>query len=162
MEWSPILEFPGYSVSDTGCVFNETYRRTLVPTANQFGVAQVGLMRDRVQYKRGVALLVANAFLDPPPSGSFNTPINLNGDRLYNALDNLVWRPRWFAIKYHRQFHEPLRGFREPIIEVKTGEQFPTSWEAATKYGLLDFEIMLAAMNRTYVWPTYQEYRLIQ
>lgn len=162
MEWAPILEFPGYSVSDTGCVYNETYRRTLVPTSNQYGVAQVGLMSGGRQYKRGVALLVAKAFLPPPPSDAFNTPINLDGDRHHNAVENLLWRPRWFAVKYHRQFHNGLRGFSEPVVDIKTGEWFPTSWEAATKYGLLDREIMIATMNRTYVWPTYQKFRVLE
>lgn len=158
--WEPIPEFPGYSVSDTGDVRNDDTGRILTPSPNQTGVAQVGLMRDKVQYKRGVALLVASAFLQPE-NEAFNTPINLNGDRMDNHVDNLEWRPRWFAITYHRQFHNDLRGFRKPIVEINTGEEFPTSWDAATKYGLIDREIMLAALNRTYVWPTYQEFRLI-
>lgn len=159
--WIELDEFPGYSVSDQGEVRNDDSGRVLTPTLNQNNVAQVGLMRNKVQYKRGVALLVANAFLEPP-NEAFNTPINLNGDRLDNRVDNLMWRPRWFAITYHRQFDNDLRGFRKPVIEIKTGETFDTSWDAAIKYGLIDREIMMAALNRTYVWPTYQEFRLIE
>lgn len=158
--WEPIPEFPGYSVSEKGEVRNDDTDRVLTPTPNQHGVAQVGLMKDRVQYKRGVALLVAQAFVEQP-ADTFNTPINLNGDRMDNHADNLMWRPRWFAITYHRQFHNDLRGFRRPIEEINTGEEFETSWDAAVKYGLIDREIMLATLNRTYVWPTYQEFRVI-
>lgn len=159
--WEPIPEFPGYSVSDQGEVRNNNSGRVLTPTANQHGVSQVGLMLDKHQYKRGVALLVATSFIEPE-NEAFDTPINLNGDRMDNRVENLMWRPRWFAITYHRQFHNDLRGFRKPIVEINTDEVFDTSWDAATKYGLIDREIMLAALNRTYVWPTYQEFRLIE
>lgn len=162
MPWRSIPDFPGYSVSHEGFVRNDDHDRILKPTANQSGVAQVGLTRDKLQYKRGVALLVANAFLPPPISEPFNTPINLDGDRFNNHVDNLMWRPRWFAVKYHQQFHNGKLGFRKPIMEVNTKETFPTSWCAAVKYGLLDREIMIATLNRTYVWPTYQEFRLIE
>lgn len=156
--WKTIDEFPSYSVSDAGQIRNEDTDRLLAITTNQHGVAQVGLMKNRTQYKRGIALLVASAFLPPPRNEAFNTPINLDGDRLNNHVDNLEWRPRWFAIKYHQQFHTGLRGLRSPIIDLKTKEWFPDSWTAAVKYGLLDREILLAILNRTYVWPTYQEF----
>lgn len=161
MTWIRISKFPGYSVNEEGLVRNDDTGRIMMLSQNQHGVVQVGLMRDRVQYKRGVALLVANAFLDRPRTPAFDTPINLNGDRTDNHVDNLTWRPRWFAITYHRQFFDEPCGFREPIIDIKTKEVFPTSWEAAIKYGLLDKEILIATLNRTYVWPTYQEFRVI-
>lgn len=162
MEWIPIDEFPAYSVSREGMVRSDKTDRIMTLTQNQYGVVQVGLMLRGIQYKRGVALLVARAFLDPPVPPSFNTPINLDGDRLHNSADNLIWRPRWFAIKYHQQFHNGKYGFDEPIMEINTRETFPNSWEAAVQYGLLDREIMIATLNRTYVWPTYQEFRLIE
>ena len=162
MELKPIEYFPGYSVSPSGVVRNDDTGRGMALTKNQHGIVQVGLMQNGTQYKRGVALLVAKAFLSPPISSAFNTPINLDGDRSNNHIENLMWRPRWFAIFYHRQFYNDKRGFREPVIDVKTKEWFPNSWEAAIKYGLLDREIMIATLNRTYVWPTYQEFRLIE
>lgn len=162
MEWRPIEEFPGYSVSHDGRVRNDKRDRVLAITKNQLGIFQVGLTRGKKQYKRGVALLVAQAYLDLPPSEAFNTPINLDGDRSNCAADNLMWRPRWFAISYHKQFFNGKLGFNEPVMEIHTKEWFPTSWDAAIKYGLLDREIMIATLNRTYVWPTYQEFRLAQ
>lgn len=161
-EWKSIPDFPGYSVSRHGQVRNENTDRVLALTINRNNILTVGLMKDSKQHKRGVALLVAEAFLSPPQNKAFNTPINLDGDRLNCSADNLLWRPRWFAIEYHRQFHNGLRGFTRPVIEINTKEEFPTSWEAATKYGLIDREILLATLNRTYVWPTYQEFRVIE
>lgn len=161
-EWRVIPEFPEYSVSTLGRVMNNRTGRILVLTQNQYGVAQVGFFLDGVQYKRGVAKLVAHQFLDPSALEAFDTPINLDGDRMNNEIDNLMWRPRWFAIQYHRQFHHPHPGFKTPIVEVKTNEHFKTSMHAATRYGLLDKEIFIATMNNTYVWPTYQVFRAVQ
>lgn len=161
MEWARIDEFPGYSVSDIGEVRNDRTGRYLSLTTNQAGIVQVGLVKGGSQYKRSVAVLVAKAFLDPPMHPRFNTPINLDGDRSNNRADNLMWRPRWFAVKYHKQFDKPRQGLRQPIREKRTGEIFPTSWEAAIKYGLLDRDILIATLNRTYVIPTYQEFELV-
>lgn len=129
---------------------------------NQHGVTHVGLTKNRVQYRRSVTLLVATAFLAEFYKETFDAPINLDGDRSNNRVENLVWRPRWFAVKYHQQFKDNTRrGFLTPIRETKTGEEFESSWEAAIKYGLLDREILLATINNTYVWPTYQRFQTI-
>lgn len=159
-EWCYIPSFPGYSVSDTGCVRNDETGRLMALTMNQQGIVNVGLTRDYIQYRRSVARLVATAFI-PPPRDTFDTPINLDGDRTNNNVWNLVWRPRWFAVKYFQQFINGERGFTVPVMETKTEECFHTSWEAAIKYGLLDREILVATIGRTYVWPTYQTFRVI-
>lgn len=160
-EWRSIESFPGYSVSDEGQVRNEDSGKIMSLLVNQYGVANVSLTRNRVQHKRSVSLLVCQAFHPKRPGEAFNTPINLNGDRLDNHACNLVWRPRWFAVKYFRQFKTEPVGIKRPIEEVDTEERFPTSWDAALKYGLLDLEILLAIVNHTHVWPTYQHFRVL-
>lgn len=161
MSWEPIPDFPGYSVSREGQIMNEDTGRIMALTRNQHGILQVGLMRNGVQCKRGVALLVARAFLPPPVPETFDTVINLDGDRSNCHELNLMWRPRWFAVKYHRQFFNGQRGFDQPIQDIHTGVRYKNSWEAAIRHGLLDREILIATLNRTYVWPTYQEFRVI-
>ena len=156
-----IHEFPDYSVSDWGRVRNVNTGRVLVQVRNNQGVVNVGMMRGGIQQRRSVALLVARHFLDPHPSSRFNTPIHLDGERMNNRADNLLWRPRWFAIKYGQQFENDQRGFRVPVVDMDSGEEFPTSWEAATKFGLIDRDIWISAMNNTPVWPTYQRIREI-
>lgn len=158
--WRIIPEFPQYSVSTHGRVRNNKTDYKLAQLRNQAGVINVGLMRDLVQHKRSVAVLVASAFV-PNDKRYFDAPINLDGDRYNNHVANLVWRPRWFAVKYFQQFHNNLRGFRVPVVEVNSGEEFETSWVAAVKYGLIDRDILIATANRTYVWPSYQVYRVI-
>lgn len=163
-EWRTIADFPTYSISDEGYVRHNDLGHILKHQVNQQGIPHVGLVssHDGIQYKRGIALLVAKAFLPPPVPLHFDTPINLDGDRFNNHIDNLMWRPRWFAIKYHKQFKNTDRGFVVPIIDTTTGERFDNSFEAAVKYGLLDKEIALAFFNRTYVFPTGQRFEPIE
>jgi hypothetical protein len=158
--WKQIENFENYSVSNFGRVRSNWSERILVMYANQSGLVQVGLMKNGKQYHRSVPLLVARSFI-PQPSGPFDTPINLDGDRNNNHVDNLMWRPRWFAVKYNQQFREPYANFiDEPIEDIKSGEVTENSFECAKKYGLLEDEIVLAILNNIYVWPTYQRFRV--
>lgn len=159
--WKDIDGFPEYAVSNWGRIRSNKSGRILSTSPNQFGVVQVGLMRDGVQYHRSVPLLVAKTFLPVKPD-PFDTPINLDGDRHNNRVDNLLWRPRWFAIKYNRQFrYRYHNSIMNPIVDKKTGEISQNSFECAVTYGLLEEEIVIAILNKTYVWPTYQEFTIL-
>jgi hypothetical protein len=160
-EWRPIVSFPGYSVSDTGLVRNDEYDRIMTLMRNQFGVVHVGLTKNRVQYRRTVNRLVAEAFLVPPRNENFDTPINLDGDRLNNHVENLLWRPRHFATRYFKQF---VLGPIQPsyaVAEVNTGQEFESSWGAALTYGLIETDVRVASRLGSEVWPTYQRFRRI-
>jgi hypothetical protein len=131
--------------------------RILELSKNPRGIVYVGMMKDGIQHKRSVALMVAHAFVYTARSITFNTPINLDGDRENNRVDNLLWRPRWFARQYFAQFRgKPHARIPRPIIEVKTEEVYENSWAAALTHGLLDLEIYETVRDKTYVWPTYQ------
>jgi hypothetical protein len=159
--WEELESFPGYSVSSFGRVRADRSGRILSLNENQFGLLQVGLMKDGIQFHRSVPLLVATAFI-PRPSEPFDTPINLDGDRQNNHVENLMWRPRWFAIKYNQQFKHPYDySITVPVIELKTGEVFDNSFECAKHFGFLERDLVLSIINRTYVWPTYQEFGTI-
>ena len=160
--WARIPNFPDYSVSSHGEVRNDEMLHLLKPSTNQYGVAFVGLVRDRIQYKRGLARLVANAFLPQGPV-AFDTPINLDGDRLNCDVENLMWRPRWFAIQYHQQFRAPYRNHvNVPLRDIESGEVHPTSYDAAIRYGLLERDLVLSMLNSTWVWPTYQRFEIVE
>jgi NUMOD4 motif len=161
-QWRSIENFPGYSVSNLGNVRTDKTGRILRLNENQFGLLQVGMMRDGTQYHRSVPLLVAKAFLPEPPE-PFDTPINLNGDRHNNQVDNLAWRPRWFAIRYNQQFRYPyINPIMSPIIDLKTREVSENSRDCAMRYGLLEGDLVFSILNRTYVWPTYQEFGILE
>lgn len=119
----------------------------------------VGLMKNGVQHKRSLPLLVASAFVVKPNNPLFDTPVNLDGDRMNNHHTNLMWRPLWFARKYSQQFTDCHATFDYPIEDVETGELYRNSMHAAISNGVLDLEIYLAMINNTYVWPTGQIFR---
>lgn len=160
-DWTPLSEFPGYSVSNHGRVRNDRTDRMLSIVANQFGIAYVGMVSGYgLKVKRSIAPLVAQAFLPPHRLKAFDTPINLDGDRLNNDVTNLMWRPLWFARRYHRQFYEndSLR-IDSPVQELHSGDTFPTSLEAAVRYGLMMTDIFRGVIAGAPVWPTYQFFR---
>jgi len=160
-DWRTIPEFPRYSISDHGRVRNNDTGHMLKINANQRGVAIAGFMLDGVQYKRAIAVLVVDAFLRRPSDSPFQTPINLDGDRMNNRVTNLALRPRWFAIRYAKQFNYPRPRIHRPIYDKKTNEMFANSFDAATTFGLLDSDVHDSVLHRTYVWPTYQEFLVL-
>lgn len=167
MSWVDIPDFPNYAVSDSGLVTNNATGRIMRLTLNQRGIVQVGLMKNHKQYKRSVALLVAQAFLPDPYIGEdsstpFDTVINLDGDRQNCHASNLAWRPRWFAIFYHQQFNRKVPQILLPIRDINSGLVYETSREAAVRHGLLERDLVLSILNRTWVFPTYQYFEVIE
>ncbi len=161
--WSTIEDFPCYAVSDEGEIVNLKTKRILKFKVNQYGVIGVGLMEQGLQYHRSVPLLVAQAFLKPPLP-AFDTPINLDGDRYNNHASNLMWRPRWFAVAYNRQFKEAYpNSIEAPIVDINNPDEiFPNSYMCATYLGFLEKDLVLSIFNRTYVWPTYQQFEIVE
>lgn len=161
-EWVPVSGFPGYSINLFGEVMRNSTKRLLVPRINQDGVPYVGLMREWEQCNRSLPKLVARSFLDKP-SDPFDTPIQLDGDPLNCHVDNIMWRPRWYAIKYKRQFTHRYRfPINEPVRAVHSGEVFPNSFAAGCRYGLLEEEVVASVENRTPALPTYQYFERVE
>jgi hypothetical protein len=161
-EWLPVQGFPGYSVNPLGQVRKDSTGRILHIRLNQYGVPYVGLMRDWRQCIRSLPRLVATAFLQTP-SEIFDTPINLDGDRTNCSVDNLMWRPRWYAVYYVNQFKEPyFNPINVPIRAIETEEVFDSSLDAGCRYGLLEREVVLSILNKTPAWPTYQTFELAE
>jgi hypothetical protein len=160
-EWTPVEGFPDYSVNPLGQVRKDASGRLLVPRVNQYGVPYVGLMREGVQVIRSLPRLVAKTFLSPQ-SPIFDTPINLDGDRLNCAVANLAWRPRWYAVYYVNQFKERYENpIEAPVRAVHEDEVFPDSLTAGCRYGLLERVVVLSILNHTLAWPTYQLFELV-
>lgn len=160
--WNEIADFPGYSVSDQGQVRNDRSERIMALSTNQRGITMVGLFKERKQHKRKVDLLVARAFLPAQPYPHFDSVIHLDGDRYNSDADNLMWRPRWFTVKYHAQFIERSRlRFEYPLEVIQTGQLFDNSFHMATTMGLLERDIVLSHEHNTYIWPTSYEVRIL-
>lgn len=163
-EWTEIVEFPAYSVSTEGRVINNETGRILSISSSRKsrGTAYVSLYYKNALKVRGLALLVAEAWV-PRDSMAFDTPINLNGNRKDCRAENLMWRPLWFARKYHKQFSERVN-WTNTFLNLDTG-QVDNLYEIVTKNGLLaeevrDSGLVNTAKNKPYfqVWPTKQKF----
>ncbi len=165
-EWSIIPGFNGrYLISCRGEVYSKARDRVKKASVNSRGIHYVLMQQYRKPVQRSITLLVAQAFV-PQILPTFDTPINLDGDRSNNHYWNIAWRPRWFAVKYVKQFVppsnqiKPIPRINSPLVETTTGEKFPHSMYAVRKYGILDRDIYNSVMDSVSVWPTYQRFRI--
>ena len=159
-EWASLEKqgFPGYEISNDGLIRNERTLRLLKMSANQEGIVRCGLMkRDQgTQATVSVLRLVATMFV-PGRSATFGTPMQLDGNRANVRADNIVWRPRWFAVAYMRQFAESSEPeYNAKIYDVESDERFANSREAAMKNGLLESVITKSVVNGSPCFPTWQ------
>lgn len=157
--WKEVPNFPLYLVHPEGRVRRKDRQHEVRVHMNQQDVAYVSLMREDEQFHRGLARLVAQVFI-PKSLDAFDTPINLDGDRTNCHVDNLMWRPRWFAIQYHMQFKqrwpEPIE---VPLREMESGDLYDNSWHVVTTFGLLEKDVVGSVENYTVCWPTYQRFQ---
>lgn len=161
-EWTPVSGFPGYSINQEGQVRRDITGRVLVPRYNEYGVPYVGLMRDWQQCIRSLPRLVALTFL-PIPSAIFDTPIQLDGNPNNCSVENLMWRPRHYAVRYKQQFRQRYsQPINEPVREVHSKETFNNSFEAACRYGLLEKEVVASINKIVPAWPTYQYFERVE
>jgi hypothetical protein len=163
VQFVPIDHFPDYYINEEGIVINSATGRdmTLSPTEN--GDLTVGLMRNGVQHRRSVKGIVARTFVDGY-TDIFNTPIQLDGNKDNLHASNIVWRPRWFAWKYARQFVEPHPDwyYDGPIKDVNTSIRYHTIFEAAIYHGLLCIDIYECMRRDEVVFPTAQRFRYMR
>lgn len=148
-EWVHIPEFPGYMISNYGEVMKPD-GHLLVKSPVQYNVPTVGLRLagDNRTHRRAVPLLVAQAFLEDCPFDGEVAPIHLDGDRSNARADNLMWRPLWFAIKFHKEKRATkFPNWKARITSVEEGVTFNTIQEASSYYGLLEIAINACLMH---------------
>lgn len=153
--------FEAYVVMPDGTIYTKDSGLKRKPSLTQNGQIKVTLYRDGRSYTKSVALLVAKAWLynDWNPD-VYDTPIHLDNDLTNNHVDNLAWRPRWFAIKYQRQYwHESYRYATTKVQDVKTGEVFNSLLEVCQRYGYLWVDVMNSCLQGESVFPTWHTFR---
>ena len=162
VEFGKIIEgFPNYEITNRGHVFNLRTGREMVLSPTQNGDLTVGLTRAGHQYRYSVKCLVARAFVKGE-TRLFNTPILLDGDKYNLDARNIVWRPRWFAWKYTRQFTEPHNWyFFGPIVDRNSMTEYRNYIEAAKTNGLLCSDIMESIYNDKLTFPTHQKFAYV-
>jgi hypothetical protein len=163
-QFKRIPGFPHYVVSDLGRVINKRFDREMTRSHNAYGDPSVGMIgADNIQKRRTVKLLVADAFVERL-GYPFDTPIVLDGDRENLVASNIVWRPRWFAIEYIRQFDMYLQDgwwFAGPVINETTGDFYESIVDAAIATGSLVRYIRAGIMERKPVFPTGYTFKFL-
>jgi hypothetical protein len=149
-----VAEFPKYGVNREGQVRNLKTMQEVNPCLNGSGVAVIRFRDDHNQiHSRGLAKLVARMYI-PRNLDAFDTPIHLDGDRMNCAVDNLMWRPRWHAILYHKQFRKPYSNpIERPLTASDSDDVYTCTFDAATRYGLLEEDVVRGIIEGGPVWP---------
>lgn len=151
-EMRTIYPFSNYGITNWGRVFNLKTGREMVLSPTEHGELTVGLMHEGTQYRRSVKVLVAKAFVEGE-NDIFDTPLLLDGDRDNLRADNIVWRPRWFALAYIQQFDdEPEYYSAGPVLD-SNGNEYEDVLEAAMMTGSLCKDIRDSIFNDTRVFP---------
>lgn len=153
--WEVIPGYLNYSISSDGRVRNDYRGRVVKTSLTARGDVKVGLMLGGSQKTKLVSKIVAEVFVDGKTE-LFDTPIHLDGNKQNNNINNLVWRPHWFAWKYTKQFEHAHRyeGIG-PLVDRNTGMVYDDILEAATTNGLLFYEVSMAVVNKVMVFPSW-------
>lgn len=160
--WAIIHDFPKYIVSNYGEVSRSDGVRHMAINQTANGLLYVGLSKDGRQYIRAVAPLVAEAFVDGK-TYLFDTPLHLDGQVQNNRADNLAWRPRWFVLKYMRQFNMmPQWVYSGPLINTDTEEIYDDILAAATTKGWLFDDIRGSAHGGKPIFPHWEEVKYLK
>lgn len=159
--WHELEEFPDYAVSDLGHVHNIKTGMPRKTSINQQGIVKISLYQGRELITRSVAVMVAEAFCEGK-TNFFNTPIHLDGDRENCRADNLMWRPRWFAVQYHRQFESDVFHQMDVRIEdLETGKQYESVKEACMDLGLYYNDVYRSYIHEEPTRFMRKEFRLV-
>lgn len=155
MQFVPIEEFPDYYVNEEGIIINSITGREMVLSPTEHGDLTVGMMKNGVQYRRSVKGIVARTFVEGS-TALFDTPILLDGDKHNLNVNNIVWRPRWFAHLYSRQLAEPYPEWYYDGPIMSGNIRYHTIFEAAMIHGILCRDIYESIRRRDPVFPTAQ------
>jgi len=159
--WVEIKGSEGYSISNLGEVKNNSTGGLIKPQISPQGVMYVPLYVNGEKVTRAVKPLVAKNFV-PGQTKIFDTAINLDGDKRNNRMDNLAWRPRWFAVKYSRQFLTEFEyADRGPLQEKKSEEIFDNIYQAGVINGILFRDVFTSCRVGTPVFPTTQIFTIL-
>ena len=162
--WQTIDEFPDYMVSNTGQIYSIRAGRNLVLSKTVQGDLKVQLYYDKVGYTRSVRVLVATAFVEPPVSRPVcDTVIVLDNNKNDVSMENLGWRPAWFAVKYALQFQSvyPEHYMARQVQNKVSGRVYSSVLECGITEGLLFKEVYLSCLMGKRVFPSSAEYSFL-
>jgi len=162
--WVHIKEFPVYTISNFGRIVNEEKKWPIRASLNSSGILRVGLVKEGKQYTRSVKVLVADHYLLHGWTNIFNTAIQLDGDPWNCRVDNLDWRPRWFAMQHAEQFRGDISRvhYQGPLIDPETDAMYEHVVHAAICHGLLFKDIWSSIYDGKPTFPTNQTFKIMR
>lgn len=158
--WKIIPEFPDYSVSNFGRIWNTYRNREYKTTVNNWGNVKISFGPERIT--RSVGLLVAEAFVEPPDELSTSV-IYLDGDFLNVRSDNIAWRPLSFAYYYSRQFkkQQPLHYKNIPVLNLDLRVEYECVIKAGITEGVLFDDIWDSTWRGRRPYPFHHKYQIV-
>lgn len=156
----PVQGFDGYLIDQSGTVVRERTGRHIRPSYNQQGRAYVSFQTESGWHNKALSLLVAKTFIRQPFE-HFNSVIHHDYDFTNCAISNLSWRPRWFAVSYHRQGrsqYDRMQFYNDDraVVNLDTLQEFENVWEASMFYGLLILDLVDSMVMNKPVFPLHQ------
>ena len=162
--WEPIREFPTYEVSDLGRVVNAKTEAYVLPSYTMQGDLKIGFFDGEKQHTRLLKKIVAETFV-PREDEQWNTPILLDGQPENCEAINIMWRPRYFAWHYRRQFRSIPEYYRLGyVVEIDNMDVVVDVWEdtltAGMSNGLLFRDIWQSIHEGKLCFPTGTRFQL--
>lgn len=161
--WAPIRGFSLYSVSNWGRILHNKRERLMSVTNTLQGHQKISLLSDEgTRHSRSVALLVAEAFVEPPTHHSDHV-ILLDGDFDNVAAWNLAWRPRGFAWSYVHQLKidHPAYYKSLPVRNVSQPAEYSSIIEAGKTEGRLFDDVWRSTWQGNRIFPYGCIFRVI-
>jgi hypothetical protein len=160
-EWKDIPEFPGYAVSSFGRIWNKYRNREVAVNQTNWGHVKVCFTDRRLT--RSVAVLVAEAFVEPPDELS-DCVVLLDGNLNNIRADNIVWRPRQYAWRYARQVRtqQPLHYRNLPVVNLDLHVEYDSIIQAGMTEGVLFDDIWESTFMGRRPYPYHHKYRILE
>jgi hypothetical protein len=118
---------------------------------------------DGERYTRGVAKMVAEAFVKPP-TPLCTQVVMLDGNLDNLVAENLIWRPVWFAWKYTRQLKVPQPSRYENLMvkEIYSGNLYHSIIDAGMTEGLLFDDIWRSTYSGARIYPHGMTFEVVK
>lgn len=162
--WRMIPDFPTYEVSDLGNIWNTKFNKQMRTSVTSFGHVKISLVdrRTSIRHTRSVAVLVAEAFVEPP-NILCDQVVPLDADPTNLAAQNLVWRPKGFAWKYIHQFKidQPVHYKNLPVRNMMTGDRYNSIIACSKNEGLLFDDVWRSTYTGDAIFPNDDCYEII-
>lgn len=163
--WKKIPGFNNYEISSFGQIYRRDRDIMMRPSHTLTGHVKISLIcdYDGERYTKGVAQMVAEAFV-APPTGLCSQVVMLDGNLDNLVAENLMWRPPWFAWMYVRQLKtlQPQHYLNLKIRNVDTGVIYDSIIEAGMTEGLLFDDVWRSTYSGDRIFPFGHEYEVFK